>query len=149
MRSHDHSNSLQLNYRGIEFRFAARKDIFLFSTARDRIQNRIQRVPSQYVNTMEGWGRNWPPSYNAEFKYAWSHTSTSLRVFMAWCLIKHRDFIIQWYVVTGSVVKLTVNKFNYWLFWTLSIHLKKEAESRLRNIVLNKEQDDIQCPKSQ
>jgi hypothetical protein len=31
-----------------------------------------------------------PPS-DAEFKNAWSYTSTPPNVFMAWCLVKHRD----------------------------------------------------------
>jgi hypothetical protein len=33
---------------------------------------------------------NSPPS-SAEIKTAWSYTSTPQYVFMAWCLVKHRD----------------------------------------------------------
>jgi hypothetical protein len=33
-----------------------------------------------------------PPS-SAEVKNAWSYTSTPQYVFMAWCLVKHRDHI--------------------------------------------------------
>jgi hypothetical protein len=31
------------------------------------------------------------PSTRAEVKNAWSYTSTPQYVFMAWCLVKHRD----------------------------------------------------------
>jgi hypothetical protein len=31
------------------------------------------------------------PPYSAEVKNAWSYTSTPQYVFMAWCLVKHRD----------------------------------------------------------
>jgi hypothetical protein len=31
------------------------------------------------------------PQSSAEVKNAWSYTSTPLYVFMAWCLVKHKD----------------------------------------------------------
>jgi hypothetical protein len=33
----------------------------------------------------------WPLPSSAEIKNAWSYTSTPQYVFMAWCLVKHRD----------------------------------------------------------
>jgi hypothetical protein len=31
------------------------------------------------------------PQFSAEVKNAWSYTSTPQYIFMAWCLVKHRD----------------------------------------------------------
>jgi len=33
------------------------------------------------------------PPYSAEDKNAWTHISTPLYAFMAWCLVKHRQLI--------------------------------------------------------
>jgi hypothetical protein len=43
-----------------------------------------------------------PPS-NAEIKNAWSYTFTPQYVFMAWCLVKHRnDFTFTFYLTQFS-----------------------------------------------
>jgi len=39
-----------------------------------------------------------PPS-SAELKNAWRYTSTTQYFFMAWCLIKHKDFTFTFYGV--------------------------------------------------
>jgi hypothetical protein len=46
------------------------------------------------------WGReaDHSPPYNAEVKNAWSYTSISLYVFVAWCLIKRYVSIGQLYL---------------------------------------------------
>jgi hypothetical protein len=40
----------------------------------------------------EAGASSWPLTSSAEVKNAWSYTSTPQYVFMAWCLVKHRDF---------------------------------------------------------
>jgi hypothetical protein len=71
--------------------------IFLFTTvsrtALVPTQPPIQWVPVALSLGVKRPGRaddNSPPS-SAEVKNAWSYTSTPLYVFMAWCLVKHRD----------------------------------------------------------
>jgi hypothetical protein len=52
----------------------------------------IQRIPgtlSPGSKAVGAWSWPLPPS-GAEFKNAWSYTSTPPYVFIAWCLIKHR-----------------------------------------------------------
>jgi hypothetical protein len=47
-----------------------------------------------------------PPS-SAEVKNAWSYTSTPHYIFMAWCLVKHRDnFILP---LNINIVSLKLN----------------------------------------
>jgi hypothetical protein len=62
----------------------------------------IMRHPASYpVGTRDSFrGVNLPgreadhsPPYSAEFKNAWSYTSTPQYVFMAWCLVKHRGML--------------------------------------------------------
>jgi hypothetical protein len=36
------------------------------------------------------------PTSSAEVKNAWSYTSAPQYVFMAWCLVKHRDNFTLW-----------------------------------------------------
>jgi hypothetical protein len=45
-----------------------------------------------FSGSKAAWAWSWPytPS-SAEVKNAWSYTSTPQYVFMAWCLVKHRD----------------------------------------------------------
>jgi hypothetical protein len=60
----------------------------------------IQWVPGALSLGVKRPGReadHSPPS-SAEVKNAWSYTSTPQYVFMAWCLVKHRDnFIFYFY----------------------------------------------------
>jgi hypothetical protein len=78
--------------------FLAGKGIFfIFTTASRRVlgptQTSISWVPtdlSQVIKQPEREAEHsLPPS--VEDKNAWSYTSNSLYVFMAWCLIKHRE----------------------------------------------------------
>jgi len=39
------------------------------------------------------------PPYSSKVKNAWSYTSNSPYIFMAWCLIKHRDNFTEMYKV--------------------------------------------------
>jgi hypothetical protein len=71
--------------------------IFLFTTASRTAQRPtqppIQWVPGPLSLEVKRSGResdHSPPS-SAEVKNAWSYTSTSQYVFMAWCLVKHSD----------------------------------------------------------
>jgi hypothetical protein len=71
--------------------------IFLFTTvsrtALGPTQPPIQRVPGTVSLGVKRPGReadHTPPS-SAEVKNAWSYTSTPQYVFMAWCLVKHKD----------------------------------------------------------
>jgi hypothetical protein len=45
-----------------------------------------------------------PPS-SAEFENAWSYTSTPQYVFMAWCLVKHRDNFIFYQPQDGGTTE--------------------------------------------
>jgi hypothetical protein len=71
--------------------------IFLFTTvfwtALGPTQPPIQWVPGTLFLGVKRPGRaadHSPPS-TAEIKNAWSYTSSPPYVFMAWCLVKHRD----------------------------------------------------------
>jgi hypothetical protein len=71
--------------------------MFLFTTASGTVLGPTQRpilwVPgalSLGVKRPEREADHSPPS-TAEVKTAWSYTSTPQYVFMAWCLVKHRD----------------------------------------------------------
>jgi hypothetical protein len=79
------------------FRFLSGLGIFLFTTASRTAlgptQPPIQWVPGALSLGVKRPGHeadHSPPS-SAEVKDEWSCTSTLLYVFMAWCLIKHRD----------------------------------------------------------
>jgi hypothetical protein len=71
--------------------------IFLFTTASRPalrpIQPPIQCVPEALSLGIKRPGREADHSFpsTAEVKNAWSYTSTLPYVFMAWCLVKHRD----------------------------------------------------------
>jgi hypothetical protein len=81
-------------------------EIFLFITASRTAlgptQPPIQWVPGALSLGVKRPGReadHSPPS-SAEVKNAWSYTSTPKYVFMAWCLVKHRDnFTFTFYLV--------------------------------------------------
>jgi hypothetical protein len=56
----------------------------------------IQRLPGAVSPFVKQPGReadHSPPS-SAEVKNVWSYTSTPQHVFMAWCLVKHRNYFI-------------------------------------------------------
>jgi hypothetical protein len=83
--------------RGCRVRFLAGLGIFLFTTASRTAlgptQPPIQSVPWVFSVRVKRPGReadHSPPS-SAEVKNAWSYTSTPQYVFVAWCLVKHRD----------------------------------------------------------
>jgi hypothetical protein len=64
-------------------------------------QPHIQRVPGTLPLGVERLGReadHSPPS-SAEVKNAWNYTSTPQYIFMAWCLVKHRDFSFTFYLL--------------------------------------------------
>jgi hypothetical protein len=71
--------------------------IFLFTTvsrkALEPTQPPIQWVPGALSLRVKrpGCEADQSPPCSAEVKNAWSHTSTPQYVFMAWCLVKHRD----------------------------------------------------------
>jgi hypothetical protein len=63
-----------------------------------------------------------PPS-SAEVKNAWSYTSTPLYVFMAWCLVKHRDNFIFTFITlrcnsydrsVGIATRLWAGRSGFW-----------------------------------
>jgi len=70
--------------------------IFFFATASilslGPTQPSIQWVPRPHTPKVKWSGRKAEHSRlpSAEVKNAWSYTSTSQYVFMAWCLVKHR-----------------------------------------------------------
>jgi hypothetical protein len=80
---------------GFESRYGLR--IFLFTTA-SRPNLGPTQPPIQWVLVSLSLGvkrpeceaDNSPPS-SAKVKNAWSYASTTQYVFMAWCLVKHRD----------------------------------------------------------
>jgi hypothetical protein len=86
-----------LNDRGSRVRFPAGLGIFLFTTASRTAlgftQPPIQWVPGVLSLGVKRPGREADHSHpsSAEVKNAWSYTSTPQYVFLAWCLVKHRD----------------------------------------------------------
>jgi hypothetical protein len=101
IKSRDSSVGIALGY-GLDDRvlgFDSRRGlgIFLFATASGTAlgptQPPLQWIPGALSLGIKGPGReadHSPPS-NAEVKNAWSYTSTPQYVFMAWCLVNHRD----------------------------------------------------------
>jgi hypothetical protein len=79
----------------------------------------IQWVPetlSLGVKRPEREADHLPPS-NAEVKNAWCYTSTLQYVFMAWCLVKHRDFtfyLLHDITITNLVTTYIFNKWTSW-----------------------------------
>jgi hypothetical protein len=100
-KSRDSSVGIALGYvltdRGIRVRFPVGLGIFLFTTASrtalEPTQPPIQWIPRALSLGVERPGReadHSPPS-SADVKNAWSYTFILQYVFMAWCLVKHRD----------------------------------------------------------
>jgi hypothetical protein len=86
-----------LDDRGSRVRFPAGAGIFLFTTASrtalGSTQPPTQWVPGALSLGVKRPGRetNHSPPSSVEVKNARSYTSTSLYIFIAWCLVKHRD----------------------------------------------------------
>jgi hypothetical protein len=79
---------------------------------RVQTQPRIQWVPGALSLGVKRPGREahqLPPS-SSEFKNAWSYISTSQYVFLAWCLVKHRNnFTFTFYKQKGKKVKMKLS----------------------------------------
>jgi hypothetical protein len=87
-----------LDDRGSRIRFlGGRLGIFLFTTvsrtALGLTQSPIQWAAGALSLGVKRTGReaDHSPQSSAEGKNAWSYTSTPQYVYMAWCLVKHRD----------------------------------------------------------
>jgi hypothetical protein len=112
MKNRDSSVGIVLGYRlddrGSRVRFlGGGLGIILFTTvsgtALGPTQPPIQWVPAALSLEVKRPGReayHSPPS-SAEVMNAWNYTFTPQYVFMAWCLVKHRDdftFTLQYFV---------------------------------------------------
>jgi hypothetical protein len=80
--------------------------ITAFQTALGPIQPLIQWIPGDLSLGVKRPGREayHSPTSNAEAS-AWSYTSTPPYVFMAWCLVQHRDnftFTFTFYSIEGG-----------------------------------------------
>jgi hypothetical protein len=94
-KSHDSSVGIALgyglDYRGSRVRFPAGAGNF---SLHHRVQNVSGGQSASYPMGTRGlfpWGYTGRPPSSAEVKNAWSYTSIPQYVFMAWCLVKHRD----------------------------------------------------------
>jgi hypothetical protein len=83
--------------RGSTVRFPVGPGIFLFTTM-SRLALWPAQPPIQWILEAVSLGVNWlgheadhSPLSSAKVKKAWSYTSTPPYVFIAWCLVKHRD----------------------------------------------------------
>jgi hypothetical protein len=95
----DNSVGITLGYGLNDERFEAQEmlGIFLFTTV-FRTALEPTQSPIQWVLEALSLGVNLPgreadhlPPSTAEVKNAWRYTSTPQFVFMAWCLVQHRD----------------------------------------------------------
>jgi hypothetical protein len=94
-------------------------------TALDPTQPRIQWVPGILSLGVKWPGReaDYSPPSSAEVKNAWSYTSTPQYVFMAWCLVKHRDnFTFTFYLYRlkcsrSSLLFLSEIGEGFWIKW--------------------------------
>jgi hypothetical protein len=86
-----------LIFKAVNFIFYYRLGIFLFTTASRTAlgptQPPIEWVPGALSLEVKRPGReaDHSPQSSAEVTNAWSFTSTPRYVFVAWCLVKHRD----------------------------------------------------------
>jgi hypothetical protein len=65
---------------------------------------------------------------SAEVKNAWSYTSTPQYVFMAWCLVKHRDnFTFNLYLYI--TVTLSVVAYVYKIIWIRNLEAIKNPSA--------------------
>jgi hypothetical protein len=60
-------------------------------------------IPSLGVKRLGREAAHSPPS-SAEVKNAWSYNSTPQYVFMAWCLVKHRDKFTFYHALTMKFI---------------------------------------------
>jgi hypothetical protein len=87
--------------------------IFLFTTASRTVlgptQPPIQWVPESLSLGVKRPGReaDYSPPSSAEVKYPWSYTFTPPYVFMAWCLVKHRDNFTFTFTFTFTITLWT------------------------------------------
>jgi hypothetical protein len=113
-KSHDSSVGIALGYglndRGSRVRFPAGLGIFLFTTA-SRTALGPTQFPIQWILGVLSLGVKRPgretdhsPPCSAEVKNAWSYTPTPQYIFMAWCLVKHRDFT---FTLTSVILMLS------------------------------------------
>jgi hypothetical protein len=127
--SRDSSVGIALGYglddRGSRVRFPAGAGNF---SLHHRIQNGAGVHPASYPMGTRGSfpgvkrpGReaDHSPSSRAEVKNAWSYTSTPQYVFMAWCLVKHRDNF------TFTFTHLEVHRVRYFRRHTECIYGRK------------------------
>jgi hypothetical protein len=91
--------------------------IFLFTMSRTALvstQPPIHWVPGALSLGVHqpGCEADHSPPPSAEVKNAWSYTSTPQYIFMAWCLIKHRDnFTFTYFPLEKPIVTQLVKKF--------------------------------------
>jgi hypothetical protein len=81
-----------LDDRGSRVRFPAAVENFSFQ---HRVQNSSGAQPASYPmgtrGSFPGGKSDHSPPSSAEVQNVWSYTSTPQYIFMAWCLVKHRD----------------------------------------------------------
>jgi len=86
-----------------------------------------KNIPHQHA--LCNWS-NSPPS-SAEVKNMWSSNSTPLYVFMAWCVIKHRDnFTFTFTVFFAHLFYMVIRKAKWLEYWSLDkicIYLRFKA----------------------
>jgi hypothetical protein len=111
--------------------------IFLFTTASRTALGPIQ-PPIQWIPGALSLGIKWPwreadhsPPSSAEVKNAWSCTSNPQYVFMAWCLVKHRDNF------TCITICIICNEFliDTTYFVQCSLHAKFSPEVQFERII--------------
>jgi hypothetical protein len=109
LQSRDSSVGIALGYglddRGSRVRLPAGAGNF---SLRHRVQNGSESHPASYPTGTRALSlgvkrpvreADHSPPLSAEVKNAWIYTSTPQYVFMAWCLVKHRDnFIFTFYL---------------------------------------------------
>jgi hypothetical protein len=107
-------------------------------TALGPTQPPIQWVPGAPSLGVKRPGREADPSpqSSAEVKNAWRYTSTSQYVFMAWCLVKHRDnftFTFTDTKIFRIIILLSFYLISWLLFprlryWTTGVRLSAGAD---------------------
>jgi len=110
--------------------FPAGAGIFLFSTASRLVAWHNQRVSETLSLGVQrpGYEADHSPPSSVEVKNAWTYTSIPQYVFMARCLVKHRDnftfpfifmilfLILVWFIDKRSVTMLRIRSLLYSYF---------------------------------